>query len=67
MFRVFRVVETTDSQHLGTVVEVDPDQVPNSYELSDGDVISVSSVVPLGDGLFRVSNPNYIAVLREID
>lgn len=66
MQRSYRVMETTDRQHLGIVITVDPDQVPADYTLPDGDVIKVTRIERFEGGMRRVSNPNYIAWLMEI-
>ena len=66
MKRSFRVLETTDRQHLGLVFEIDDDNRPGVVNLPGGDVFVVQQTAPMGDGVFRVSNANYVAFILEL-
>lgn len=66
MQRQFRVIETTDRQYIGMEISVDDQAIPGAVTLPDGDEIRIETLERLGGGLFRVSNPNYIAFISEL-
>jgi hypothetical protein len=60
----YKIIETTDSQHKGVVIEVATGQ--KSIEMPDGDVIKISRIKPIGDNLYKLISFNYVAILEGV-
>ena len=61
-----RVIETTDSQHLGRVFELDPTNIPEEIPVGGGVYFHPLHVEQLGPLKFRFSNPNYVAIAEVV-
>jgi hypothetical protein len=60
----YKIIETTDSQHKGVVIEIAPGQ--KSVEMPDGDVIKISRIKPIGENLYKLVSFNYVAIMESV-
>ncbi len=60
----YKIIDTTDSQHKGVVIEVAQGQ--KSIEMPDGDLIKIIKIKPMGGLLYKLVSFNYVAIMESV-
>jgi hypothetical protein len=62
---MYRIIETTDKQHIGYIVDVVP---MSSLEvtLGDGQVMEIVKWLQVSSSIFKAMNFNYTIIIEEV-
>ena len=58
----YKIIETTDSQHRGAIIFIEPNQ--KEIEMPDGDFIKINKIKPMSDVYYKLVSFNYVAILE---
>ena len=61
----YKIVETTDHQHIGMTVDIDLNSLPTTINIGD-DVLGVEGSRQMSTDTWKIFNANYIALIREV-
>ena len=63
-----QVIDTTDHQYLGIVMELPTPMLSNvKIPVSAGVNFRIDKTEYMGDGVYRYSNPHYVAIARVVE
>lgn len=58
----YKIIETTDSQHRGAVIFINPNQ--KEIEMPDGDIIRINKIKKMSDIYYKLISFNYVAIME---
>lgn len=58
----YKIIETTDSQHRGAIIEIADGQ--KTVLMPDGDLIKISKIKPMYDVFYKLVSFNYVAIME---
>ena len=61
----YRIVDTTDGQHRGQTITINPGE--KFFSTEDGDIIRFYRFRPMGGALYRAIGFNYLVLLELVD
>lgn len=61
-----RVESTTDGKYIGGMFPIDPRNPPEGIEAGDGTRFEPTEWTELEPGLWRIRNPHYCVIAREV-
>lgn len=58
----YKIIETTDSQHRGATISLEPNQ--REIEMPDGDIIRINKIKKMSDIYYKLISFNYVAIME---
>lgn len=58
----YKIIETTDNQHRGATISLEPNQT--EIEMPDGDLIKINKIKQISETYYKLISFNYVAIME---
>lgn len=59
---IYRIIETTDSQHRGAIISIESNQ--KTITMPDGDIIKINRIKKISEIYYKLISFNYLAIME---